>query len=126
MTLAFEHPLALGILLLAIPFWWMARRSVAVLGPAKAWGGLALRIVVLMLLAFAIARPSVVRETDAMTVLVVADASDSVPLELRTRADRAVREAVARKERAEDRTGVVTVARDAVIAAMPLSSTGNR
>jgi hypothetical protein len=119
MTVAFEHPLALVILALAIPFWWMARRSVAVLGPWKAWGGLSLRVVVLFLLAFAIARPSIVRETDAMTVLVVADASDRVPLELRTRADRAVRDAVARKERPEDRTGVVTLARDAVIAAMP-------
>lgn len=79
MTVTLEHPVALAILLLAIPFWWMARRSVAVLGAWKAWGGLALRIVVLLLLTFAVARPSVVRETDAMTVLVVADASDSVP-----------------------------------------------
>jgi hypothetical protein len=118
-TVTLEHPVALAILLLAIPFWWMARRSVAVLGPWKAWGGLALRIVVLLLLTFAVARPSIVRETDAMTVLVVADASDSVPLELRTSADRSVREAVLRKERPEDRVGAVTVARDPVIASMP-------
>jgi len=62
-TVTLEHPVALAILLLAIPFWWMARRSVAVLGPWKAWGGLALRIVVLLLLTFAVARPSIVRET---------------------------------------------------------------
>jgi uncharacterized membrane protein len=122
MTVALEHPSALLILLLAVPFWWMARRSVPVLGPWKSWGGLALRIVVLLLLTFAVARPSIVRESDAMSVLVVADASESVPLELRTRADRAVREAVARKERPTDRVGAVTVARDAVIAAMPVDA----
>ena len=44
MTATLEHPVALAILLVAIPFWWMARRSVAVLGAWKAWGGLALRV----------------------------------------------------------------------------------
>ena len=108
MNIAFEHPWANLILLLGLPFWWMARRSVPVLGPWKSWGGLALRLLVLLLLTFAVARPSIVRETDAMTVLVVADASDSVPLRLRTQAEQAVREAVKRKERTEDRWGAVT------------------
>jgi uncharacterized membrane protein len=119
MTVTFEHPWALLILALALPFWWMARLSVPVLGAWKSWGGLALRVLVLLLLTFAVARPSVVRESDAMSVLVVEDASDSVPLGLRDRAERAVREAVARRERTDDRVGAVTVARDAIIAAMP-------
>ena len=75
MNISLEHPWALAILALAIPFWWMAWRSVPVLGRWKCWGGLALRVVVLLLLTFAVARPSIVRETDAMSVLVVADAS---------------------------------------------------
>jgi uncharacterized membrane protein len=119
MTVTFEHPWALLILALALPFWWMARRSVVVLGSWKAWGGLALRVVVLLLLTFALARPSIVRESDAMTVLVVEDASDSVPPAIREGAERAVRDAVARRERRDDRVGAVTVARDAIIAAMP-------
>lgn len=122
MNIAFEHPWALAILALALPFWWMARRSVPVLGAWKAWGGLALRVVVLLLLTFAVARPSIVRETDAMSVLVIEDSSDSIPRELRERAEQAVRDAVQRKERIEDRAGAVTVARDAVIAAMPLAT----
>jgi uncharacterized membrane protein len=122
MNITFEHPWALAILALALPFWWMARRSVPVLGAWKAWGGLALRAAVLLLLTFAVARPSIVRETDAMSVLVVEDSSDSVPRELRERAEQAVREAVSRKERPDDRAGAVTVARDAVIAAMPLAT----
>ncbi|MBM4100611.1 MAG: hypothetical protein FJ260_11815, partial [Planctomycetes bacterium] len=85
MNITFEHPWALAILALALPFWWMARRSVPVLGAWKAWGGLALRAAVLLLLTFAVARPSIVRETDAMSVLVVEDSSDSVPHELRER-----------------------------------------
>ena len=122
MNISLEHPWALAILALAIPFWWMAWRSVPVLGRWKCWGGLALRVLVLLLLTFAVARPSIVRETDAMSVLVVADASDSVPLALRTQAEQAVREAAARKERPDDRVGAVTVARDAVIAAMPANA----
>lgn len=119
MTIAFEHPWALLILLLALPLAWMARRSVPVLGRWKTYGGLTLRVLVLLLLAFALARPSFVRQSDAMTVLVVADESDSVPLNLRKQAEESVREAVGRKERADDRVGVVTVARDPIIAAMP-------
>ena len=122
MNVTFEHPLALAILALALPFWWMSWRSVPVIGRWKAWGGLALRILVLLCLTVAVARPSIVRETDAMSVLVVADSSDSIPLALRTQAEKAVREAVARKERPEDRIGAVTVARDAVIAAMPANA----
>jgi hypothetical protein len=122
MNLTFEHPWALAILALAVPFWWMAWRSVEVLGAWKSWGGLALRLLVLFLLTFAVARPSIVRESDAMSVLVVEDSSDSVPMELRAKAEQAVRDAVARKERPEDRVGAVTVARDAVIAAMPAAT----
>ena len=50
MNLTFEHPWALAILALAVPFWWMAWRSVEVLGAWKSWGGLALRLLVLFLL----------------------------------------------------------------------------
>jgi uncharacterized membrane protein len=119
MQLSFEHPWALAILALALPLAWMAWRSRAVLGPFKTWGGLALRLLVLALLACALGRPSFVRESDAMSVLVLADESDSVPLALRQQSEAAVREAVGRKPREEDRVGVVTVARDPIIAAMP-------
>ena len=73
MQLSFEHPLALAILALALPLAWMAWRSRAVLGPFKTWGGLVLRLLVLALLACALGRPSFVRESDAMSVLVLAD-----------------------------------------------------
>lgn len=119
MNLTFEHPWALLLLLLALPLAWMAWRSVRVLGAWKSYGALALRIVVLLLLTFALSRPSFVRESDAMSVLVVADESDSVPLALRRKAEESVREAVGRKPREDDRVGVVTVARDPIIAAMP-------
>lgn len=89
------------------------------LGPGKAWGGLALRVLVLLLLTVALAQPSVVRTTDAMSVLVVADASDSIPMALRTSADGAIVSAVERKDNPEDRVGVVTVARNASISALP-------
>lgn len=123
MSVSFEHPWALLILLLALPFAWMAYRSAAVLGPGKAWGGLALRVIVLLLLTFALAQPSWVRESDAMSVVVVADTSDSVPLDLRKKFDTALGEAAKRKDKPDDRLGVVTVARAAVISSLP-NSTG--
>ncbi|MBL9141051.1 MAG: VWA domain-containing protein, partial [Phycisphaerae bacterium] len=119
MNIVLEHPWALLILLLVLPLALMAMRSRAVLGPGKAWGGLAIRVLVLLLLTFALAQPSIVRESDAMSVLVVSDASDSVPLALRTSADVAVREAVMRKDNPLDRVGLVTVARTASIGALP-------
>ena len=119
MSITFEHPWALLILVLVVPLAFMARRSAAVLGPGKAWGGLALRVLVLLLLTFALAQPSLVRQTDAMSVLVVADASDSVPLDVRKRVDRALDDAAKRKERTDDKLGVVTVAKQAVITALP-------
>ncbi len=119
MSVAFEHPWALLILLLTVPFALMAWRSSAVLGPVKAWGGLTLRVLVLLLLTFALAQPSLVRQSDAMSVLVVADSSDSVPLALRKQFDTAVAQAAKRKDNPEDRVGVVTVARTAVIGALP-------
>lgn len=119
MNVVFEHPWALLILALAPLLALMAWRSAPVLGRVKAWGGLALRLAVLLLLTFALSQPSIVRESDAMSVLVVADSSDSVPLSLRTRADSAVAEAAKRKERTEDRIGAVTTARNATISALP-------
>jgi Mg-chelatase subunit ChlD len=77
--LTFSQPTWL-LLLLALPgIWWLAlRMSYASLGPYQRWISLAVRIVVWVLLAGALAGVQFVRKSDRLSVVVVRDASDSV------------------------------------------------
>jgi uncharacterized membrane protein len=119
LPIGFERPIAL-LLLLALPaLWWGAWRWRHATGVARAWTAASVRSALLLLLAAALAQPSIIRRGEGVTVLVVADVSRSVPPALIQQAESALQQAVADPPSREDRVGVVTVARDASVAEIP-------
>ncbi len=116
------------IWLVLIPIMWalvllLARRSLSGLGGASKWTALAVRLLVIALLAGAMAEPQWRRESKDVAVTFVLDASKSVPKPLQTEVDRYVEEARAAGLKAEtgreDRLGVVTAARESYVQTLP-------
>ncbi|MBM4107172.1 MAG: hypothetical protein FJ257_13000, partial [Phycisphaerae bacterium] len=123
LPIRFEHPGWLSLLVLLPIAWWLARRGAGTMSAARRWISFLLRAVVIGLLAVALAEPSWIRRGEDLTVVVVADASRSVPQELALDAERFLRLAAEARERPEDRLAVVTTARKAEVAALPEPST---
>ncbi|MBT8484591.1 MAG: VWA domain-containing protein, partial [Phycisphaerae bacterium] len=119
MPIRFDQPIWLALLLLLVPAILIAWRSRGGLSRAKVWTTLTLRTVLIATLALALAQPSWVRRGEGLTVTVLIDRSQSVPMALKTSALDFLTKAVEAKERREDRVAVVTIARDASITAMP-------
>jgi uncharacterized membrane protein len=117
--ITFERPGWLILLALIIPVFWMARRSIGGMGRWKATSVFALRTIVIVLLATALAKPSWEKRGEGLTVTLLIDRSQSIPLPLKTSSLRFLDQAAQAKERREDRLAVITVAKDANIAAMP-------
>ncbi|MBM4113132.1 MAG: VWA domain-containing protein, partial [Phycisphaerae bacterium] len=120
--ISFEQPVWLLLLLGIVPVWWLARRSEPVLGRVKSRISLAVRVVVILLLTASLSRPLLVRRNDGVTSMVVLDFSRSIPTSLRDRAISFVQTASSNRERAQDRVGLVTVAEEGEIGALPLES----
>lgn len=118
MTLSIEHPWSLLLGLLAVPIVWMAWQSLPVLGGTRAWIGLSIRLLVLGLLALAIARPNLVRDATALSLVVVVDESSSVPRNLLQTAESAIRNGVTRDARPDDRVATVVTASRAEITSL--------
>lgn len=112
--LQFERPGWLLLLLLLIPVVWLARMSWSAVSPAKAWGSLALRVLVVLLLAAALSQPTLVKRGEGLTLLVLADRSDSIPLPLRQRSDAWAQSLIEAKEK-DDRVGTIVFGRDVQI-----------
>ena len=119
MHLTFERPGWLLLLLILVPVAVLAWRSLPHLGRVRGSIAFAVRSLVVLLLTFGLARPALVRDADAACVVVVADASRSVPADLRERAQGWLRERLLSRERPSDRVGVITVAGAAEIQAVP-------
>lgn len=115
----FENPIWLVLLLLVVPAWLIARKSIGAISTAKAYTSLALRAVVIMLVTLALAEPMWVKRGEGLTVMMLVDVSQSIPLQLKSKSFNFLRSVSEAKEDPEDRIGVVTVARDATITAMP-------
>jgi Ca-activated chloride channel family protein len=114
-----ERPLAL-LLLVALPaLWWSAWRWRHATGAGRAIASASVRSLLVATLALALAQPSVSWRGEGVCVLVVADASRSVPTQVRQRAESALNAAFAAHDSPHDRVGVVSVARDAVVAEVP-------
>ena len=75
--LRFEHPGWLLLLLLIPVAWWIARSGRGSLTRGRRATSLAVRAMVILLLTAALAEPSLVRRSDDLAVIVVADASRS-------------------------------------------------
>ncbi|MHC4100425.1 MAG: VWA domain-containing protein [Planctomycetota bacterium] len=119
LPLHFDRPGWLILLLLIVPALFMARRSVGGLSRLKVWATFAVRAVVILMLAAALARPVWEKRGEGLTVTVVLDRSQSIPLAMKQYSLDYLQQAAELKDRPEDRLGVITVARDATIAAMP-------
>ncbi|MDA0214095.1 MAG: hypothetical protein O2875_01880 [Planctomycetota bacterium] len=117
--IGFERPIALFLLLILPVIWWMSWKRRHAVGSTRTWVSAITRSVLLTLLAFSLAQPSLVRKGEGVTVLVVADVSRSIPIELRARAETELQKATKSPTNREDRVGVVTVARDAIVAQIP-------
>lgn len=105
-----ERPLALVLLVLVPVLCWMAWRRRGVVGRGKTIATMVLRGVLVMMLSLALAQPSLVRKGEGLTVMVVSDASRSVPQSMQQQAQKLVDGLVASKREAADRVGLVTFA----------------
>ncbi len=119
MHLAFDRPGWLLLLVTLLPVGWLAWRSVPHLGRVRAVAAGVLRSLVILLLTAGLARPSIVRHGEGTSVVIVADASRSVPMAQRQAAQSWIESRVVGRSRPGDRVGVVTVARTPEIQQVP-------
>lgn len=121
LPLQFDRSGWLLLLLLIVPTYLFARRSIGGLSRAKATLTFALRVFVILLLSLAMAQPIWEKRGEGLTVTVILDRSQSIPLPLMASFLNFMRTATDAPEtrKPEDRVAVITVARDSSIAAMP-------
>ncbi len=98
---------------------WSARRSLSGMASTTRLVSLGVRLVVILLLVAALAEPSWRRVSSDVAVTVVLDTSESVPTAKQAEVDRYVRAAIDSHERKDDRLGVVTAAKEAIVQALP-------
>src|ERR1043165_8229558 len=115
----FDKPVWLFLLLLIIPCFLMERRSIGGLSRAKATATFALRVIVILLLAVALAHPIWEKRGEGLTATILLDRSQSVPLPLKSSSLNFLKKAVEARENPDDRVAVITIAKDANIVAMP-------
>lgn len=99
--------------------WLIGRKSLAGLGGATRWTALVVRLLVITLLVSALAEPSIRREGDDVSVIVVADTSRSVPQVAQEQLDDYLADAADVSRRPSDLLGTVTAARDAYVQSLP-------
>ncbi len=114
MFLSFIYPHLLWFLLLA-----PLTVALALLGTRRPtvgrfWFGLALRVLLLTLIVFALAGLQIRRLTDTLTVVFVLDVSDSIPKEQQAYGESLIRQAVERMP-AGDQAAVVVFGQDALV-----------
>ncbi|MBK7406357.1 MAG: VWA domain-containing protein [Phycisphaerales bacterium] len=98
---------------------WIARRSLAGLGRSTRAVALAIRVLVIILLAGAIAEPQLRKESKDVAVSAVIDASRSVPTQLQQATEQYLSEAATESKKPDDRLGTITVAKDAIVQSLP-------
>jgi len=116
----FANPAALLLLLLLVPVAWLGWPRMR-FRRGRAWASLALRIVIIAALAFALAGAQAVRAAEKLSVVFLVDASDSVDSAARGQADTYLREALAAM-RPDDRAGIIVFGQNALVE-RPLSNT---
>jgi uncharacterized membrane protein len=117
--LQFEHPMWLWLLLLIVPAYLIARRSVGASSRLKTTITFALRLIVILLLATALSNPTWQRTGEGLTVTVVLDRSYSIPLPLLERSVEFFKEAATYRDNDADRLASITLGKDAQITATP-------
>ena len=115
----FEHPVFLLLLLLLVPTFFIGRLGATGQSAGKFWTSFIVRSILIGVLSIALARPSIVERGEALTLMVVADVSRSIPRSLQQDTQRFLSRIEAAKRDPNDRIGVVSVARSAEIHATP-------
>lgn len=119
LLISFEHPMLLLVGLLAVPMILLARIGAAGQSRGKLIASLVVRTALLSLLAVALARPSLVDEGESLTLMVVADMSQSIPQNLQRESAEFLERVERAKRNEDDRIGVVTVAEQSEIRQTP-------
>jgi len=117
MNISFVYPRALLLLLLvplSVGLALMGRRRPT---RARFWGGLALRVCLLLLIVLALAGIQLRLKADTLTAVFVLDASDSLPAEEQARGEAIVRQAVEAMP-SGDKAAVVVFGQDALVERM--------
>ncbi|MSR43875.1 MAG: hypothetical protein EXS15_00740 [Phycisphaerales bacterium] len=119
MPLGFERPIALLILVVVPALWWMSWRRAHAIGTTRAWVSASARTILIALIALSLSQPSISRTGEGVTVLVVADVSRSIPSDLLLQVESQLQKATKSPPNKADRVGVVTIAREAIVAEIP-------
>lgn len=115
----FEQPVWLLFLVPAVALVvWLARSSLSDMGSASRRVALVVRVVVLVLLVGALARPHWRSEAENVTVTAVIDSSESIPRSATEQINRFLADAADFAEEG-DLTARVSVGRDALVTALP-------
>ncbi|HEX9374414.1 MAG TPA: FixH family protein, partial [Roseiflexaceae bacterium] len=118
MRLSFVFPNTLWLLLLLVPLWALALAVPRRLSPARFWGSLLLRTVLIAVLVMALAGARLVRGVDDLTTVFLIDSSDSVSPSARGQAEAFVQEAL-KTMRQNDRAAVVVFGENALVERAP-------
>lgn len=119
--LQFDQPVWLALVpVCAALLVWIGRQSLSGMGTISRRVALAIRLVVILLIASALARPSWRREAESVNITIILDKSESVPKDLQRSAEAWLREA-SRRYRAGDLVSRIAVARDALVQNLPAS-----
>jgi len=103
----FDRPQYLWLLLLAVLMAWMARRSIAGLGPVRAAVSLITRAFLVLLLVLALAGTHKIEKIDDLNVMFLLDVSRSVPPDKRRESEEFIRRAGS-EMRPNDRLAILT------------------
>lgn len=124
LRLSFDRPLWLLALLVLVPYIVLtAWRSAASIEPWSLRLSTTVRLLVVALLIATLAEPLIRRESTDRAVIVVMDDSASVPNAAHERARTWLRQASTLDRAAQDRLGVISAGRDAVVQALPTAHT---
>ncbi len=116
----FGQPMMLVLLALTVPLTiFIARKSLAGLGKSSKVAALVIRIVALLLVVSALARPSYRDEATDVAVTVINDVSRSIPSSVQPRVDSFVDLAQEGSREPDDRLGVITAARHPIVQSSP-------
>ena len=102
---------------------WIGRKNLSGLGSGTRVLAMVIRLLVVAILVGAIAEPRWRDEAEDVAVTAVLDVSRSVPTSTQAAAEQALSEATAEHKRPTDSLGVVSVAEDALVHALPSPGT---
>ena len=125
MTIAFDSPAYLLLLLLLPVMWWLSYAGLSGLGRWRRWIALALRSIVFTAIVVALADIQYQKRSDKLSVIYLLDQSLSIPIQQRQEMVKYVNASIAqnRDSTKEDRYAVIVFGRDAAVE-MPLVEVG--